>query len=75
MASIAAALMLLSMSGAAQAQDAAQAAAQLALPNVMDVRVTVTPDRARLVVDLAARTEFSFVSLTSSLSLTMITVC
>jgi N-acetylmuramoyl-L-alanine amidase len=45
------------------AQDAVQAAAQLALPNVMDVRVTVTPERARLVVDLAARTEFSFVSL------------
>ncbi len=48
-----------------QSQDAVQAAAQLALPNVMDVRVTVTPDRARLVVDLAARTEFSFVSLGS----------
>ena len=29
----------------------------------MDVRVTVTPERARLVVDLAARTEFSFVSM------------
>ncbi|WP_297104882.1 N-acetylmuramoyl-L-alanine amidase [uncultured Devosia sp.] len=33
------------------------------LPNVIDARVTVAPDRARLVVDLADRTEFSFVSL------------
>ncbi len=31
----------------------------------MDVRVTGTPERARLVVDLAARTEFSFVSLSN----------
>ena len=54
---------MLDLSGAAWAQDAAQAAAQLALPNVMDLRVTVTPERARLVVDLASRTEFSFVSL------------
>ncbi len=34
-----------------------------ALPNVIDARITVAPDRARLVIDLAARTEFSFVSL------------
>jgi N-acetylmuramoyl-L-alanine amidase len=53
------------MSIPVQSQDAAQAAAQLALPNVMDVRVTVTPERARLVIDLAARTEFSFVSLSN----------
>lgn len=33
------------------------------LPNVIDVRVTVGEDRARLVIDLAAKTEFSFVSL------------
>lgn len=33
------------------------------LPNVIDARVTTTSDRARLVVDLAGRTEFSFVSL------------
>lgn len=33
------------------------------LPNVIDARVTVTPERARLVIDLAARTEYSFVSL------------
>jgi N-acetylmuramoyl-L-alanine amidase len=29
----------------------------------MDVRVTVTPERARLIIDLAARTEFALVSL------------
>jgi N-acetylmuramoyl-L-alanine amidase len=33
------------------------------LPNVIDARVTATADRARLVVDLAERTEFSFVSM------------
>jgi N-acetylmuramoyl-L-alanine amidase len=51
----------------AQAQNetspAAAAAALVALPNVMDVRVTVTPERARLVIDLAAKTEFALVSL------------
>lgn len=60
-----AAVLLCTLSGAARSQDAVQAAAQLALPNVMDVRVTGTPERARLVVDLAARTEFSFVSLSN----------
>lgn len=44
----------------AHAQDAAPLPP---LPNVMDARVTVAPDRARLVIDLAARTAFSFVSL------------
>ena len=33
------------------------------LPNVIDARITATPERARLVIDLATRTEFSFVSL------------
>lgn len=33
------------------------------LPNVIDARVTATPERARLVIDLADRTEFAFVSL------------
>jgi N-acetylmuramoyl-L-alanine amidase len=33
------------------------------LPNVIAARVTGTAERARLVIDLAARTEFSFVSL------------
>jgi len=44
------------------AQEAAPVAPQ-ALPNVMDARVSSTPERARLVVDLAAKTEFAFVSL------------
>ncbi|MBN9334904.1 N-acetylmuramoyl-L-alanine amidase [Devosia sp.] len=35
----------------------------IGLPNVIDVRVTVGEDRARLVIDLASKTEFSFVSL------------
>lgn len=47
-----------------RAQDAAPApAAPEALPNVIDVRVTVGEDRARLVIDLASKTEFAFVSL------------
>lgn len=51
-----------------QAQDstpvaAPAAAATVALPNVMDVRVSATPERARLVIDLAAKTEFALVSL------------
>lgn len=49
------------------AQDAAPAvvapAAPVALPNVMDVRVTGTEERARLVIDLASKTEFALVSL------------
>jgi len=47
------------------AQEAAvpAAPAPVGLPNVMDVRVTVTPERARLVIDLAAKTEFALVSL------------
>ncbi|MFD2646399.1 N-acetylmuramoyl-L-alanine amidase [Devosia albogilva] len=32
------------------------------LPNVIDARVTSTPERARLVIDLASRTEFAMVS-------------
>ena len=51
-----------------QAQDAAPVAAPvaaepIALPNVMDVRVSATPERARLVIDLAGKTEFALVSL------------
>lgn len=45
------------------AQEAAPAAIPVGLPNVIDVRVTVGEDRARLVIDLASKTEFSFVSL------------
>lgn len=48
-----------------RAQEAAAAPAPqvVALPNVMDVRVSSTPERARLVVDLAGKTNFAFVSL------------
>lgn len=35
----------------------------VALPNVMDIRVSATRERARLVIDLAGRTEFALVSL------------
>lgn len=51
--------------GVSQAQDApaAAAVAPVALPNVMDVRVSATPERARLIIDLAAKTEFALVSL------------
>ena len=58
-------MVLLAAVPPAHAQDAAPAVspAPIALPNVIDIRVTATADRARLVVDLAARTEFSFVSL------------
>jgi N-acetylmuramoyl-L-alanine amidase len=52
------------LSGGLQAQDVpAVAAAPVGLPNVMDVRVSATPERARLVIDLAAKTEFALVSL------------
>jgi len=55
------ALLLVAASlAAAVAQDAAGLPP---LPNVIDARVTATPERARLVVDLAAKTEFAFVSL------------
>lgn len=40
-----------------------ESTAPVALPNVIDLRMTATEDRARLVIDLAARTEFSFVSM------------
>ena len=49
--------------GAAAQETTAPAAAPAGLPNVMGVRVTATPDRARLVIDLAERTEFALVSL------------
>lgn len=55
------------LSAMPQAQDTpaepAPAATPLALPNVMDIRVSATPERARLVVDLADKTEFALVSL------------
>lgn len=33
------------------------------LPNVIDARMTATPERVRMVIDLADKTEFAFVSL------------
>ena len=47
----------------AQVTPAPPPAAAVALPNVMDVRVSATPERARLIIDLASRTEFALVSL------------
>ena len=59
------------LSAVPQAQDATAPTSEpapaatmpLALPNVMDVRVSATPERARLVIDLADKTEFALVSL------------
>src|SRR5690606_31144313 len=49
----------------AQAQEEAAVSPPVAigLPNVIDMRVSATPERARLVIDLAGRTEFALVSL------------
>ena len=54
---------LVTLLASLQAVAAQDAAVLPPLPNVIDARVTATPERARLVVDLAERTEFSFVSL------------
>lgn len=51
------------VAGAVAQESQPVAVSPVALPNVMDVRVTVTPERARLVIDLAAKTEFALVSL------------
>jgi N-acetylmuramoyl-L-alanine amidase len=53
-------MLSLAFCGLANGQDSASLPP---LPNVIDARITATPDRARLVIDLAARTEFAFVSL------------
>lgn len=47
----------------AQEAPATTQAAPVGLPNVMDVRVSMTPERSRLIIDLAAKTEFALVSL------------
>jgi N-acetylmuramoyl-L-alanine amidase len=57
---VAAVLSLLALFSPALAQESTS---PVALPNVIDLRMTATEDRARLVIDLAARTEFSFVSM------------
>jgi N-acetylmuramoyl-L-alanine amidase len=54
---------MLSVSAQDAPESAPVAVAPLALPNVMDVRVTTAPERARLVVDLADKTDFALVSL------------
>ncbi|MEO9296633.1 N-acetylmuramoyl-L-alanine amidase [Devosia alba] len=51
------------MTGATGQDAAAPEVAPIGLPNVMDARVTQTRDRARLVIDLADKTEFALVSL------------
>ena len=48
--------------GSVAAQDAAPATAEF--PTVIDVRVSTTPQRARLILDLSGRTEFALASLT-----------
>jgi N-acetylmuramoyl-L-alanine amidase len=60
---LAALLAIFALPVAAQDVPAAAAAMPVALPNVMDVRVSATPERARLVIDLAGKTEFALVSL------------
>lgn len=64
MALLAAVLLAVTPQAQDEAPEAAPATTPLvALPNVMDVRVSATPERARLVIDLAAKTEFALVSL------------
>jgi len=50
------------LSVSASAQDAT---APTTLPTVMDVRVSATPERARLVIDLGTQTQFSLTSLSN----------
>ncbi len=47
----------------AQDSDATQEGAVAELPKVLAVRVTSTPQRARLIIDLSGATQFAFVSL------------
>lgn len=56
-------LVLLTLGTGLAVSRAQEAATLPPLPNVIDARITTTPERARLVVDLAERTAFSFVSL------------
>src|SRR5690242_2177835 len=46
------------------ASAAAEETAPPELPTVLDVRVSTTPQRARLILDLSGRTEFALASLT-----------
>ncbi|MET3897023.1 N-acetylmuramoyl-L-alanine amidase [Devosia sp. UYZn731] len=53
-------MVALVLSGPVRAQDAT---VPTTLPTVMDVRVSATPERARLVIDLGTQTQFSLTSL------------
>ncbi|WP_299726297.1 N-acetylmuramoyl-L-alanine amidase [Devosia sp.] len=53
-------MLALVLSGPVRAQDAT---VPTTLPTVMDVRVSATPERARLVIDLGTQTQFSLTSL------------
>jgi len=57
-------LVALAMAGISVPGFAQEVAAPSELPAVLDVRVSATPERARLVVDLGAETNFALVSLT-----------
>lgn len=57
------ALLGFALPAVAQEAETPAAAVLPPLPNVIDARVTGTPERARLVIDLAEKTEYSFVSL------------
>ncbi|HEV7345104.1 MAG TPA: N-acetylmuramoyl-L-alanine amidase [Devosia sp.] len=56
-------LMAMPLAQEAAGEPAPAPTATVALPNVIDARVSATPERARLVIDLASPTEFAFVSL------------
>ncbi|MCF6302678.1 MAG: N-acetylmuramoyl-L-alanine amidase [Devosiaceae bacterium] len=58
-------LCIVAVAGVATAQEngASQGSAVSSLPSVLAVRVTSTPERARLIMDLSAETQFAFVSL------------
>ena len=56
-------VLVLAVPVVAQDSDATQEGAVAELPKVLAVRVTSTPQRARLIIDLSGATQFAFVSL------------
>lgn len=56
-------LAVLALCGPMHAQETPVPAIPATLPTVMDVRVSATPERARLVIDLGTQTQFSLTSL------------
>lgn len=60
---VALALMFAAYCGLAQAQVAAEPVDPTVLPVVLDARVTSTAERARLILDLSAKTEFAIATL------------